>query len=129
ATPVAAADAFRRLTARCPDALAEPGALADYAETLVAAGEGDAVRQLLAGERAARADDEEARLHLVAGGLLADADNAYRARQEYQEALGLAPQGLIAVEARLRLGLLDAERRPAQLAAALAALAREPAPV
>ena len=124
--PAAAAEAYRRVAHVCPGLLALPGFPLDYAETLALAGDADGARRVLADAgRTPRAPDEQVRLHLLAGRLAADAAGA---RAEYERALALEPAPALAVEARMRLALLDAERSPERTVQALADLARTPAP-
>jgi len=124
-TPAAAADAYRRVAGTCPELLTHPGFPLDYAETLALAGDADGARRVLADAgRTVRAADEQARLHLLAGRLAADAAGA---RAEYEQALAQKPAPALAVEAKMRLALLDAERSPERTVEALTDLAATPA--
>jgi hypothetical protein len=121
------AEAYGQLAAGCPELMATPGMLADYGEALLAAGDRDRLRALLAARREGRPKAEEARLHLLAGMLFAEADNGYRARLEFEQAAALHPGSAAAAEARVRTALLGAGGDPDRLAAALAGLAGEAA--
>jgi len=127
-TPAAAAEAFRRLATTCPEALAVPGVLGDHVEALIAAGDRDEARRLLAAPHEPGSPDEEGRLHLLAGTLAADAGDAEGARAECERVLGTRTSSALVLEAKMRLALLDAAGRPEQAAAALAALPELPAP-
>src|SRR5207244_9310650 len=116
-TPAAAADAYRHVAETCPELLALPAFPLDYAETLALAGDTNGARRVLADAgRTPRAGDEQARLHLLAGRLAADAAGA---RAQYEQALAQKPGPALAVEAKMRLALLDAERMPERTAQAL----------
>jgi tetratricopeptide (TPR) repeat protein len=125
ATPAAAVDAMKRLAATCPKALEDPRVLRAYAEALVAAGERDAARALLA-RRGPWSGDEGARLHLLAGVLASDLEGA---RTEYEHVLGMRVSRDVVLEAEMRLALLDRNANPQRAAATLAALATRPGPV
>ena len=125
-TPAAAAEAFRRLADACPELLSVPGFPLDYAEALARGGDADGARRALAkGAYTARTPDDTARLHLLAGRLAPDAAGA---RAEYEQALAPKPAPALAIEAKMRLALLDAERAPERAVQALADLAATPAP-
>ncbi|HUE29489.1 MAG TPA: hypothetical protein VMR79_01370, partial [Verrucomicrobiae bacterium] len=125
-TPAAAADAYRRVADICPELRTHPGFPLDYAETLALAGDADGARRVLAeARRTPSAADEQARLHLLAGRLSGDGGGA---RAEYELALAQKPAPALAVEAKMRLALLDAERTPEQTVQALADLAATPVP-
>lgn len=121
--PALAAETFRAVARDCPEMVAGHGRLAEYAETLVEAGDRAGARALVLAPRAARAADEEARLQLVAGMLLLDEGNVYRAREAYEEAIRLQRGRPLGIEAEMRLTLLDAADRPERATAALTALA------
>src|SRR5439155_747802 len=105
---------------------AGPGFPLDYAEALALAGDVDGARRVLAhAGHMPRAADDEARLRLLAGRLAADAAGA---RAEYEQALAQRPAPALAVEAKMRLALLEAERTPERTVQALADLAATPAP-
>ena len=125
-TPAAAADAYRGVAGTCPELRALPGFPLDYAEALALAGDVDGARRVLAhAGHMPRAADDEARLRLLAGRLAADAAGA---RAEYEQALAQRPAPALAVEAKMRLALLEAERTPERTVQALADLAATPAP-
>jgi len=120
-TPGAAAEAFRRVADGCPELLALPAFPLDYAETLALAGDADGARRMLAhAGQTPRTVGDEARLHLLAGRLAPDAAGA---RAEYERVLARTPGPALAVEARMRLALLDAGRAPEQTVQVLADLA------
>jgi len=125
-TPGAAAEAFRRVADGCPELLALPAFPLDYAETLALAGDVDGARRVLAhAGQTPRTGGDDARFHLLAGRLAPDAAGA---RAEYERVLAHAPGLALAVEARMRLALLDAGRAPEQTVQALADLAGTGAP-
>src|SRR5206468_491342 len=125
-TPAAAADAYRGVAGTCPELRALPGFPLDYAEALALAGDVDGARRVLAhAGHVPGAADDEARLRLLAGRLAADAAGA---RAEYEQALAQRPAPALAVEAKMRLALLEAERTPERTVQALADLAATPAP-
>src|SRR5439155_566565 len=125
-TPAAAADAYRGVAGTCPELRTLPGFPLDYAEALALAGDVDGARRVLAhAGHMPRAADDEARLRLLAGRLAADAAGA---RAEYEQALAQRPAPALAVEAKMRLALLEAERTPERTVQALADLAATPAP-
>src|SRR5438094_141974 len=118
-TPAAAADAYRGVAGTCLELRALPGFPLDYAEALALAGDVDGARRVLAhAGHMPRAADDEARLRLLAGRLAADAAGA---RAEYEQALAQRPAPALAVEAKMRLALLEAERTPERTVQALAA--------
>jgi len=127
-TPAAAVDAMRRLAEACPKALDDPRVLRAYAEALVAAGEREAARQLLArrGPMTAWTGDEGGRLHLLSGVL---APNLEAARAAYEHVLGMRVSRDVVLEAEMRLALLDRAANPERSAATLAALVDRPGPV
>src|SRR5438094_8753019 len=125
-TPAAAADADRGVAGPRPEPRGLPGFPLDYAEALALAGDVDGARRVLAhAGHMPRAADDEARLRLLAGRLAADAAGA---RAEYEQALAQRPAPALAVEAKMRLALLEAERTPERTVQALADLAATPAP-
>jgi TolA-binding protein len=125
ATPAAAVDVMKRLADTCPRALTDARVLRSYAEALVAAGEREPARALLA-RRGPWSGDEGARLHLLAGVLAPDLDAA---RTEFEHVLGMRVSREVVLEAEMRLALLDRNSNPQRAAATLAALAERPGPV
>ena len=125
ATPVERAAAFTALARACPRTLSSVGFVREWAETLVAAGDVDTARRLLARPRPPLGDEDEARLHLLAGTIAADPDAA---RLEYEQVRSLRVPSALSVEAEMRLVRLETEHDPARRAARLAALARRAAP-
>jgi tetratricopeptide (TPR) repeat protein len=119
-TRIDAARAFHELAASCPQVLGETVLLREYAETLMQAGDVDAARALLALPREPGPADDEARLRLLAGAVAADPAEA---RQVYEQVAATNVSETIAVEAALRLGLLDAATDPGRAAAAVLSLA------
>lgn len=124
ASPIEAARAFHELATSCPDILGETALLRDHAETLAQAGDVAAARALLAMPREPGPDDDEARLRLLAGVLAADRTEA---RRFYEQVAATSTES-IAVEAALRLALLDGAAHPASAAAAVLALAERRVP-
>ncbi len=124
--PAAAAEAYRGVAGTCPELLTLPGFPLDYAEALALAGDVGGARRVLADAgHMPRAADDEARRRLLAGRLAADAAGA---RAEYEHALAQRPSPALAVEAKMRLALLEGERTPERTVQALADLAATPAP-
>jgi tetratricopeptide (TPR) repeat protein len=123
ATPGTAAAAFTRLAEKCPALLTDAAVLADHAETLAAAGDLERARALLA---APRAGEPDPRLQLLTGALAADAGQA---RVEYERVRQQVGAAAPALEAEMRLILLDAADDPGKAASRLAALAARPGPV
>jgi tetratricopeptide (TPR) repeat protein len=125
-TPVAATTLFRTLATACPAEATAPDTLAAHAEALVREGNRDAARALLAAPRPPARADAEARLTLLAASLEPDPQAA---RAAYERLLGIdLPPGL-ALEARMRLALLDGADDPAHAAAALVTLAATRGPM
>jgi tetratricopeptide (TPR) repeat protein len=123
ATPAAAVDAYRRLVEACPHALEDPVVLLGYAESLERARDREGAWRLVTAPRDATAGDDEARLHLFAGRIAPDPDTA---RAAYDRVLGMKTSPDVALEAEMRLALLDADDDPERAAAALLALADRP---
>ena len=121
ATPAALA----ALARTCPRVLASAGFVREWAETLVASDDVEGARRLLASARPPLGDEEEGRLHLLAGTIAADPDAA---RLEYEHVLALHVPPALALETEMRLALLETEHDPARRAARLGALARRDAP-
>ena len=124
-TPVERAAAFTALAKACPRALSSAGFAREWAEALVAAGDVETARRLLASPRPPLGDEEEGRLHLLAGTIAADPDAA---RLEYERVRSLHVLPALSLEAEMRLALLETAHDPARRAARLGALAGRDAP-
>jgi len=125
ATPVEHAAALTTLAKACPRALASNGFVREWAETLVEAGDVDTARRLLARPRPPLGDEDEARLHLLAGTIAPDPDAA---RLEYERVRSLHVPPALLLEAEMHLVLVETGHDPARRAARLGALARRDAP-
>jgi tetratricopeptide (TPR) repeat protein len=124
-TPVEHAAEFTALAKACPRALSSAGFAREWAEALIAAGDVETARRLLASPRPPLGDEEEGRLHLLAGTIAADPDAA---RLEYERVRSLHVPPALSLEADMRLALLETAHDPARRAARLGALARRDAP-
>jgi tetratricopeptide (TPR) repeat protein len=120
ASRIEAARAFHDLATTCPQVLGETALLRDYAEALMQAGDIEAARALLALPREPGRADDEARLKLLVGAVAADPDEARRA---YEQVASTSVSEAIAVEAALRLALLDGATDPSRAAATVLPLA------
>jgi tetratricopeptide (TPR) repeat protein len=123
--PADAATAFAALAAACPQALGAADVVREWATALVAAGDVDGARRLISGARPVLADEDEARIRLLAGTIAVDADAA---RLQYEHVLGLHVSPAIALEAEMRLALVETEHDPERRASALTALAKRDGP-
>jgi len=126
AVPARRAEAFARFAAACPDALRSADRVREYAEALAGAGDVDGARRVVAAVREPAGDEaEQGILHLLAGELAPDPDAA---RLQYEHVLGSGGSPRLALEAHMRLALLDARDDPGRLASALGALLARPVP-